>query len=80
MHLSVSVVRDTEGRPVYFVALAEDITQRKNEEEEHERRTRELLALATTDPLTGLHNHRFMQEVLTQRLTEARRAASPCPS
>jgi diguanylate cyclase (GGDEF)-like protein/PAS domain S-box-containing protein len=76
-YLSVSVVRDAGGAPMHFIALAEDITARKREEEAQERRTRELLALANLDPLTGLYNHRFMQEVLTERLADARRHREP---
>jgi PAS domain S-box-containing protein len=63
-HLSVSVVRDSDQRPVYFVALAEDITERIRKDAERERETRELLALASTDSLTGLYNHRYMVECL----------------
>lgn len=77
VHLSVSVVRDAEGRPLYYIAMAEDITQRKREQEEQHRRTQELVALATTDPLTGLHNHRSMQQILNQRLGESARAGQP---
>lgn len=74
--LSLSVVRDGDGRPLYFVALAEDITERKRLQEETEQRTRELQALASLDPLTGLYNHRFMQEALAQQLHEAARAGT----
>jgi diguanylate cyclase (GGDEF)-like protein/PAS domain S-box-containing protein len=77
VHLSVSVVRDASGRPVYYVAMAEDTTERKRAEEERDRQTRELQALATTDPLTGLYNHRYMHEYLGHRLLEARRTGQP---
>lgn len=77
VHLSVSVVRDADGRPLYYIAMAEDITQRKKEQEEQQRRTQELLTLATTDPLTGLHNHRSMQQMLNQRVGEAARTGQP---
>jgi diguanylate cyclase (GGDEF)-like protein/PAS domain S-box-containing protein len=76
-YLSVSVVRDANNLPVFFVAMAENVTDRKREEEERERRTRELQALATTDPLTGVYNHRYMQEYLNHRLLEARRSGQP---
>lgn len=77
VHLSVSVVRDADGRPTYFIAMAEDITQRKKQEREQQQRTQELLTLATTDPLTGLYNHRFMQEFLQQKMVEAKRNGQP---
>ncbi len=77
VHFSVSVVRDSAGRPVYYVAMAEDVTGRKHEEEERERQRRELETLASTDPLTGLFNHRYMQEYLGIRLAEAQRAGQP---
>lgn len=74
VHLSLSVVRDALGQPVYLVAMAEDITERKREEAERDRHTRELQALASTDPLTGVYNHRFMQECLHRRVAEARQS------
>jgi diguanylate cyclase (GGDEF)-like protein/PAS domain S-box-containing protein len=77
VHLSLSVVRDSLGRPVYLVAMAEDITERKREEAERDRHTRELQALASTDPLTGVYNHRFMQECLHRRVGEARQTERP---
>ncbi len=77
VHLSVSVVRDADGRPTYFIAMAEDITQRKKLEQEQQQRTQELMTLATTDPLTGLYNHRFMHEFLQQRMVEAKRNGQP---
>jgi len=76
-HLSVSVVRDTSGQPVYFVGMAEDISHRKRHEAELVRRTQELAALATVDPKTGLYNHRHMQDMLSARLQEARRGGEP---
>jgi diguanylate cyclase (GGDEF)-like protein/PAS domain S-box-containing protein len=75
--LSLSVVRDARDRPTYFIAMAEDITARKLEEAEQARRTEELRTMATTDPLTGLWNHRWMLEVLAQRLAEARDTGTP---
>lgn len=49
--LSVSLVRNAEGAPGYFIAQVENITRRKELE-------RELYVLATTDHLTGLSNRR----------------------
>lgn len=48
---TVSLVRDAEGQPLYFLRVVEDITGRKRLEEE-------LRELATTDMLTGLPNRR----------------------
>ena len=76
-HLSVSVVRDSDQRPVYFVALAEDITVRMREEAEREKQTRELLALASTDSLTGLYNHRYMVDCLSRLISESKRSGQP---
>jgi diguanylate cyclase (GGDEF)-like protein/PAS domain S-box-containing protein len=77
VELSISVVRDGSGRPVYFIALAEDITDQRRAEEERDRRTRELQTLASTDPLTGLYNHRFMQDSLPRHLSDAMRTGQP---
>ena len=59
--LSVSLVRDSEGVPLYFVSQIEDIGDRKREE-------RELRRLAERDSLTGLLNHRFFREELNREL------------
>jgi len=74
LHLSISVVNDAAGVAQYGLVLAEDITARKLREAEQERRTQELMALASTDPLTGLYNHRFMRECLTRRIADAKDA------
>jgi diguanylate cyclase (GGDEF)-like protein/PAS domain S-box-containing protein len=43
----------------------------------HARLLEESSRLAVTDPLTGLHNYRFTQDVLRKRLSEARRRKRP---
>ncbi|WP_257311430.1 sensor domain-containing diguanylate cyclase [Geothrix fuzhouensis] len=53
----ISPVVDVGGRTTHYLAVKEDITQRKAMEEELQR-------LATTDPLTGVANRRrFLQEM-----------------
>jgi diguanylate cyclase (GGDEF)-like protein/PAS domain S-box-containing protein len=49
--LSVSLVRDGEGNPLYFIAQIENVDKRKQLEAE-------LYILATTDPLTAINNRR----------------------
>jgi len=48
---TVSLVRDAEGQPLYYLRVVEDITERKRLEAE-------LRELAATDMLTGLPNRR----------------------
>lgn len=76
-HASVSVVRDGGDLPLCYVAMAEDITQRKRDEEELKRRHRELQALAATDAKTGLYNARYLYEFLAQSLAESRHSGEP---
>lgn len=64
--LAVSVVRDTEGRPRFYIAQIEDITTRKTALREMER-------LATTDPLTGLPDRLLLMDRLRHALSLARR-------
>lgn len=54
---TVSLVRDPQGQPLYFLRVVEDITERKRLEAE-------LRELAITDMLTGLPNRRaFMNRL-----------------
>ncbi|MER5635341.1 EAL domain-containing protein [Kitasatospora sp. NPDC002227] len=61
-HLTVSLIRDDEGRPQYQVAMLEDITDRYRLQER-------LRHQATHDPLTGLPNRSAFFERL-ERLFE----------
>jgi diguanylate cyclase (GGDEF)-like protein/PAS domain S-box-containing protein len=64
--LSVSLVRDESGAPLYFVSQVEDISERKAAEQELKR-------LAEHDSLTGLLNRRRFGEELERELARLAR-------
>lgn len=63
---TVSLVRDPNGEPPYFLRVVEDITERK-------RLQAELLEMATTDALTGLPNRRTFMGRLEEEYARIRR-------
>lgn len=71
--LSVSLVRDAQGRPVHFVSQLEDIGQAKRAEAKLRSYTEHLKELALRDPLTGLRNYRDYHATLDAELARARR-------
>jgi len=66
-HRTVSLARDEPGRPKYFIRVIEDISARKQAEEE-------LLHMAHYDALTNLPNRALFRDRLTQTLAQARRS------
>lgn len=64
--LSVSLVRDAEGKPIHYISQNQDITDRKALEER-------LVHEASADPLTGLWNRRRFEEEVNRHLEEAKR-------
>ncbi|TDR82674.1 sensor domain-containing diguanylate cyclase [Paludibacterium purpuratum] len=68
--VAISLVRDPQGVPLYFVAHINDITETLRIEEE-------LLRLANTDPLTGVANRRPFLERMQQELARVRRYGTP---
>ncbi len=64
--VSASLVPDGAGRPLYFIAQAQDITARKNVESQ-------LRHQATHDPLTDLPNRTLFLERLRRALTPPNR-------
>jgi diguanylate cyclase (GGDEF)-like protein/PAS domain S-box-containing protein len=63
---AVSLVRDADDKPLYFIRVIEDISARKEAEEE-------LLHLANFDSLTNLPNRAKFHDRLSQLLALARR-------
>ncbi len=64
--LSMSLIRDRAGRALHFVAQLQDISARKELEEQ-------LLSLADHDPLTGLRNRRLFEHDLRLQLGRCHR-------
>ena len=65
--LSVSLARSSHGEPLYFVSQVEDITERKQAQDE-------LKLLAERDSLTGLLNRRrFHEDLARERARTSRR-------
>ena len=68
--LSISQMRDSSGAVTHYVAIATDISQRKQDEEK-------IRLLADFDPLTGLPNRRLLQDRIGTALTQAQRQNEP---
>jgi PAS domain S-box-containing protein/diguanylate cyclase (GGDEF)-like protein len=68
--LSVSLVRDADGDPLYFISQIQDIDDRKRAE-------RELELLAHRDALTGILNRRAWDEELARAIARAERNEEP---
>jgi diguanylate cyclase (GGDEF)-like protein/PAS domain S-box-containing protein len=64
--LSVSLVRDREGAPLHYIAQLQDISARKELEDQ-------LRHLADHDPLTGLRNRRLFEHDLRLQVARSQR-------
>jgi diguanylate cyclase (GGDEF)-like protein/PAS domain S-box-containing protein len=64
--LSVTVIRDGHGKPTHFISQAQDITGRRQYENQ-------LRHMADHDPLTGLLNRRSFQRELTSHVARVKR-------
>ncbi|MGZ4234359.1 MAG: PAS domain S-box protein [Solirubrobacteraceae bacterium] len=65
--LSVSLVRDSGGEPLYFISQIEDISNRKQRERALEHQAARLALIAATDPLTGLSTRRAWDLAIADR-------------
>ena len=62
--LSVSLVKERDGKPLYFISQIQNITQRKNAEQEISRRAKETSALLETSlALTNLDLKAILQDI-----------------
>lgn len=68
--LSVSLVKERDGAPRFFISQIQDITRRKQVE-------RELLLVSREDALTGVANRRFFIEHATREMTRGERFREP---
>ncbi|NJL03884.1 MAG: PAS domain S-box protein [Chloroflexaceae bacterium] len=62
--------RNAEGQVVQLLGVAQDITTCKSEEERLQAAEAQLHFQATHDALTGLHNRRYLDEMLPRLLAE----------
>ncbi len=66
LHITVSLVHDDDGNPKYFIAVLEDISQRKGMEQQ-------LVYQSQHDGLTGLPNRTLLRDRLELTLARAQR-------
>jgi PAS domain S-box-containing protein len=69
--LSVSLVRDADGEPLYFISQIEDISSRKQRERALETQAARLAVIAATDQLTGLSTRRAWDLAIADRASRA---------
>ena len=66
INLTVSLVRDSQGEPQYFISFIDDINDKKAAEEK-------LAFTASHDPLTGLLNRKTLDSILELEIERAKR-------
>ncbi len=85
VNVTVSLARNADGKPEYFICVVEDISARKRAEEQRDelirtleeqvrQRTMELERLSMTDPLTGVANRRALDKALASEWARALRS------
>jgi diguanylate cyclase (GGDEF)-like protein/PAS domain S-box-containing protein len=75
--LSASAIYDDDGQITHFLGVVVDITERKQLEHQLHQANMLLQEQAIRDPLTGLHNRRYLDETLPRELQRAERAGQP---
>jgi diguanylate cyclase (GGDEF)-like protein/PAS domain S-box-containing protein len=90
-HASISPIMNDQGIITHYLAVKEDITERKMAEKELRNKNQilqfqletieklqaELREQAIRDPLTGLYNRRYLYETMGRELARARREKYP---
>jgi PAS domain S-box-containing protein len=80
IQVTVSLVRDDDGRPAYLIAIIEDICQRMRAHEERERLLGELrVALSTRDRFLSIASHE-LRTPLTTLMLQVERLGSAQPT
>ncbi|MTT50919.1 diguanylate cyclase [Alcanivorax sp. VBW004] len=82
--LAVSIVRNADGTPRYFLSQIEDVSAQvtaeralRQKQDELEQLNQELADMARTDPLTGLNNRLVLMENLRQEFRRCERSREP---
>ncbi len=73
MEANAKILYDDAGAPQRLIGVTQDITERKQAEEQKERDLEDALARADRDPLTGLLNHRAFYRRLDEEAARAQR-------
>jgi diguanylate cyclase (GGDEF)-like protein len=75
--VSVSLIRDAEGKPIGFRGISRDVTARKEAEEKIQSLNAELEQMALTDYLTNLYNRRYFMQRGVEEFKRANRNSQP---
>ncbi len=75
--ISITLVTDEQGEPLYHQSVVRDITERKRLEDQLRFSLEEMQALAMQDPLTGLLNRRAVTEHAEAEWFRSQREARP---